>query len=398
MGIRGLMSLLLWLVYFSSTSPAWAVNVRALDFYRPTDRIYQSWGSGHTSDGSFHMIVRGSSGSLPITWIVREKTTTSSFTETDQYELSPGKDALPYRSYVDQYDQIFVSGFARDASGVKHSILRRKSQGVWTTVDDFNVAPGVDTTGYKIISRGDLVAYAGYSAAPVSRSFVRLSEDRGNTWRTVFLESYPQSDISGGYCVLLTAQNEIFVLGIGETTAGGETSYVHRSRDLGATWDMVDANPDTGDFSCLETRSGVLYVAGSAKSPVDPNVGNWHVRYSVDSGLTWADADNTNRSGNTWAYIHGLGEDSLGNVYSAIPHGDDDEAKTLIRYSPGPGQPWVDYAEYSGTDGRDQAAMKGFSMWADRMYISGYEYTLGPVYHVGAFLIEVPTLAAPATR
>lgn len=118
--------------------------------------------SGFASDGrSTHWLVRK---------LVYDPNTDSlKPTLLDNFQLAPGQDARAQNVVVNpRTGTVLVGGWARDANGVAHGILRQaipwNGQILWYTLSDFQLAKGKDTYLFNLSMSATGKAYATYTA------------------------------------------------------------------------------------------------------------------------------------------------------------------------------------------------------------------------------------------
>lgn len=369
--------------------PSWAKIQHLSAFFRPEEKYFASWGIEQLSNGDIFTIERSqSTDGKESSWLVRKRDAAENeLSVLDSFSLAPSKPARPVRSYKDAQDNFYVVGWATDSNDVVNSVLRRYAKGEWQTLDVYS-NENQGATGYRIASKEQLLVYAGAVTSNGKKyGMTRLSLDGGQTWTT----SHQSTIESAGYCVAIDSDYGIYSIYNSIESGQGETTYIYKSADLGQTWKLVSQYA-SGDFSCLVASSGVVYVAGGKFIPSSgdaPEKINWSVTQSSDKGETWTELISTNDAGNEWAYVHGIGEDSKGRIYFGVPMGyTNDVQNTFIpRYDPKSGT-WTEFLRYSGTAPYDQAALKGFSLHDDYVYVSGYTFLKSERTKVGSFALR----------
>jgi hypothetical protein len=230
-------------------------------------------------------------------WLLRKAGLGASrdqWNDVDDFQLVPGKDAQAFSTAFDRAGNIFVSGSARDASGVRNWIVRKSSdQGqTWATVDQ--LATAASQGPFSILAASDGTIYAaGYQivkSGTVTKThwLVRKSADVGATWATVDDLTADQSSFNAS--TMLEYAGAIYVLGQGYGLAGESTDgrmMIRKSSDSGASWTTVLEQPSEDPSAYCQATSaaadvatGAVYLAGYCNH-------RGLVKKSTDGMLTW---------------------------------------------------------------------------------------------------------------
>jgi hypothetical protein len=133
-----------WLVRRSADGGAtWST----VDLYQPPPG-YRAGANGVASDALGKVYVVGQTtilvGRTAVDeWIVRESGDGgNTWTNVDAFSYAAGKDAQAKGAGRDAAGNIVVGGIGDDANGLAHWLVRRPVQGIWTTVDDYQLASG----------------------------------------------------------------------------------------------------------------------------------------------------------------------------------------------------------------------------------------------------------------
>jgi hypothetical protein len=161
-----------------------------------------------------------------------------------------------------------VTTYALDAAGASHWIVRRGgTNAVWTTVDDFSLAPATPAMNPGGVSVGSKIWVAGGAAAMgggSNRWIVRSAEMPGDTWTTV--ADLP-IDGEGASSVYEDGAGALTVAGT-HTVTGDPKPYravTRRSTDGGKTFQVLDELAyEAGVFMSGGTpdKEGNLYATG----------------------------------------------------------------------------------------------------------------------------------------
>jgi hypothetical protein len=194
-----------------------------------------------------------------------------------------------------------------------------------TTVDDFQLASGFESTGKAaaVDSHGNVYTVGtGRASATDGRWVVRKSTDGGNTFATVMTYRYSASG-NEAMAVAVDTRDNVYVAGRGVDSKGFYRWIVCKSSDGGATWRVVDDHTlgrDTWPSGICASASGAIYVVGQGSQWVKGgNDTYWLVRRSTDAGATWTTVDKflSQPAGKNSTSAYAVAEDVNGNLYVA---------------------------------------------------------------------------------
>jgi hypothetical protein len=84
-----------------------------------------AWGIARDSAGNYVAVGRGYDSQGTAHWIVRRSNAQGGWQTVDDYQLAPGSDAVAQGVVTDAAGNLLVNGWAWDASGIEHWIVRR---------------------------------------------------------------------------------------------------------------------------------------------------------------------------------------------------------------------------------------------------------------------------------
>jgi hypothetical protein len=123
---------------------------------------YSAYPFGICSDGQGNIYVAGrttvlvGSGRTATTiaqWLVRKSADGgNAWATVDAFSYAPGKSSVAFGAGTDSAGNSVVAGTATDGLGSNHWLVRRAVQGVWQTIDDYQLAPGETAGGNDIVA------------------------------------------------------------------------------------------------------------------------------------------------------------------------------------------------------------------------------------------------------
>ena len=300
----------------------------------------------------------------------------------DDFQYAPGYDAGNAGLAFAPNGTLFACGDGTDTSGVDHALVMASADGgnTWSApLDDF-VYPGSTQTFYNAGIAADAagnlyVAGTAYdSASWTNHWIVRRSTDGGASWSTVDAFT-PGGFTTEADAITVDAADNVYVVGVADYNTGN--SYWTVRKGVGGTaFATVDSIPKGGGFTgsaitalavFVHPTAGV-FVAGQLGVVVNKSGGTapeWAVRRSVNGGATWTTIDTfafTNK-GIYPAEAHGIGTDSLGNLYvvgkASAPTKGAGYSHWVVRKSADGGNSWttVDNYQPSSTGGYSAQAI-----------------------------------------
>jgi hypothetical protein len=259
-------------------------------------------------------------------WIVRKSTDSgATWTTVSDYNLAAGKTSSAAALSVDSSGNTYAAGSANDTSNVIHWIVRKStdSGATWATVSDYNLvaAFSAGATALSVDSSGNIYA-AGYAidASGICHWIVRKSTDSGATWTTVSDFNLIAGQDAHANALTVDSSGNIYAAGNAIGASGVPHWIVRKSTDSGATWTTIsDYNLVAGRGASATALSvdsvGNIYAAGYAADA--SYVTHWIVRKSTDSGATWTTVSDYNLAAGVSATASALSIDSIGNIYAA---------------------------------------------------------------------------------
>jgi len=253
---------------------------------------------------------------------------------------------------------VYVAGTAYDsASWTNHWIVRRSTDGGanWSTVDAFT--PGGFTTEADAITvdAAGNVYVVGVADYKTGNSYWTVRKGvSGTAFSTV--DSIPKGGGAIGSAIAALAvfvhpTAGVFVagqLGVVVNKFGGTAPEwaVRRSVNGGATWTTVDTFAFTNKSIYPADAHGIgadslgnLYVVGTASAPTKPGgagYSHWLVRKSADGGNSWATVDNYQPSSTGGYSAQAIVADSHGNLCVAgYGSASNVPVHWIVRQSPG---------------------------------------------------------------
>jgi hypothetical protein len=114
-----------WLVRRSTNGGNPNSWVDADTFVYATGQESSAWGITRDSVGNYIAVGRGYDSQGTAHWIVRRSNSQGGWLTVDDYQLAPGRDAEAQGVVTDHVGNLLVNGWAWDASGIEHWIVRR---------------------------------------------------------------------------------------------------------------------------------------------------------------------------------------------------------------------------------------------------------------------------------
>jgi hypothetical protein len=377
-------TLLLWSV---STFAGW-VEVAS---YQTADKSFESWNGFVAPTGeSIINLYNISGGSAQ--WMTLETIPNQPSVITDTFLYAEGQNSIPEEVLISNSGIRIVVGRARDTASVSHSIIRKKTEAGWKTVDDFQVASGKDTAGRSIVEVSEtsfLIAADGVDPLDNRLIYFRLSDDQGETWST--LSTLKVKDNLYHVVRTLSRRSDglLAVMGVTSSVPTGFDSYpfVAISKDNGLNWLVVDeVTPSVGKFNPQNAsfgESGRFFVSGIAENKYA------FVRASNFELSSWSTMDLFWQENTSRIVGHGVAEVN-GEIYHTGANINLDGSQSIfLRRSIDSGSTWESLPSYKGTEGLLAGSMSTLTDSNGNFYITGYDlYQAGDVKRSKAILLR----------
>ncbi|MGZ3697146.1 MAG: sialidase family protein [Bdellovibrionota bacterium] len=330
--------------------------------------ILYAAGYGMDSSGQKHWIVRKSLD-YGTTW-----------SGVDEYQLFAGTDKPSEASAIaaDSSGRVYVTGYALDATSVKHWITRSSMDGgaSWST-DDYAYASGYDSYGAAIaIHPSGAIIESGAGAwlnnsAPSNTTksvgLVRRSLDHGATWSVTLISgivyshpnepniAFPDLTIDPTGNVAVPMYMDTFTI----TVTTWDNGCAYFSPDQGASWakgiTINDHHLASSTNPTLETSitslGGLLYI--TATEWITGSV-HGYVYVSSNQGGIWNPLDDYTFNGTSY-YPNQIRSSPAGQLW-VTGYGDDGTSFTAItRASSDDGKTWSNFENYQFVAGKNSA-------------------------------------------
>lgn len=134
------------------------------------------------------------------TWLVRKSNDGGgSWTNIDTYQMVSSKTSVANMIFVNSSNEIFITGYALDASNNSHSIVRKSTDnGIsWNTIYNYQLTPTKDSSGIGFAIDSSNYFYTLSNAKDTSGTnhiITQKSTDSGSTWVTI--DNYSSIDTS----------------------------------------------------------------------------------------------------------------------------------------------------------------------------------------------------------
>lgn len=191
-----------------------------------TAKISIAYGIGVVGSGSaagVYVVGAAVDSSNVNRWIVRKSTDGgATWSTVDNYNFVSGKDSYARTIAVDSNANIYVSGYASDASFNTKWIVKKSTDGgaTWTVVDTFSEASNLSAGAYSLmIDSNDKIYVAGYASESnyKQRLTVRVSANGGSTWSTV--DRFNSNSVASyGYAIAPCFSNKVCIAGQGSSS------------------------------------------------------------------------------------------------------------------------------------------------------------------------------------
>mgnify|MGYP000234333758 CR=1 FL=1 len=226
-------------------------------------------------------------------WIVR-KYTNGVWSTSDDFNLSATVADMAYTATY-YNGNIYVGGFGTDVTGFQHAILRKLVNGVWSTVDDYEYVAGKAIGAIQTLAFSGNVLYAGgwaWDAANTDHCIIRKYEN--GAWTLVL--DYQHT--AGRTCYV----NQLY------TDANGYLYASLAAMDNAASHWVVKKSVNAGNsFSTLDDVAGYAYGVFENYFLGYNAAGNWIVKKGTTDVDTPASPISLARR---------MMKDSTGNYYS----------------------------------------------------------------------------------
>lgn len=352
---------------------------------------FDAKGIALTVDGSGNIYVAGYAldASFLSHWIVRKSTNAgSTWATVDNYNLDAVSDAQAASLTVDGAGNIYSGGRAMDNTGVTHWIIRKSTDAgtTWTVVDDYNADVWYDSQNNALTADtlGNIYAAGSANGSGPVYGIVRKSSDSGATWGTVDNYSLFKGKLASAEDLSVDGSGNIFSVGYASDSSNILHWIVRKSTDSGATWATVDdfnfsASQSSGADAITIDGSGNIYVIGNAKDA--SSFIHWIVRKSIDGGATWSTVDDYALSVNKEAKGADLAIDSSGNIYATGNALDSSNlSHRIVRKSTDGGATWSTIDNFKLDIKNDY----GTALTIDstgKIYSAGYSYDASSTGH-----------------
>ncbi len=336
----------------------------------------------------------------------------------DDYVLtSPSSSAIGASFATDPQGAIYVAGYAKDASGKKHGIIRKSSTGLsgsWTTLTDYQPIAATNYTQNALWLVGDTLFTSGSSQQGpnhlLTRSWTYTSTDTstvvsdvtpifvdngvlGITAAGTFYEAWvaaafspisyhssstgasgswgstqttPVGSFTGGQNingVFGDASGNAFLLGMG--TDGSAVAHFVTFKVSGGSATLVDdpsgANGGIAVGGWYDSRSGAVYTSGNTCSTSTTNC-NWIIRKSTSAGAsgTWTTVDDFQYASGQSSSAHNFSSTNWSDIAGGIwvaGYGNDSSGNShwIVRYSAN-GSSWSTHLDYQLASGSSSVA------------------------------------------
>ena len=261
----------------------------------------------------------------PLIAVAPLKSTAQTWQTVDDFQVAPGLNAAAGDIGTDPSGSILYSvGGATDVDGVRAGVVRVSTDSgqSWTTVDALKVAgwPTVQYRGFGSAASGALFTAGELydSVGGFKNWIVRRSLDGGLNWTTqdVFVDG-PQGWPTAAD-IKVAPSGAIFASGQTAANDGASGWYwlVRRSLDGGNSWVTVDKvlGGSEARMTGFHPNGSVFVVGGLADSRTGLH---WTVRRSTNGGATWTTVDSYQAAAGIAARAESVAVDASGTIYVA---------------------------------------------------------------------------------
>ncbi|OFZ43280.1 MAG: hypothetical protein A2485_00015 [Bdellovibrionales bacterium RIFOXYC12_FULL_39_17] len=280
-------------------------------------------GTALTLDGNGYLYTSGyvRDASNYLHWIVR-KWDGSSWSTIDDYQLSANKAAFSYALISDNGNNVYAGGYAQDASGAPHWIVKKWNGSSWTTVDDYLGEPGSSAAYVSALTTDNAGSfYAGGYVVEASGAEHWIVRTGDSSWNTSDNFSMTASISAGVNALAQDGASNIYATGWADD-GSGVYDYGHWivRRWNGSSWSTIDdfrlsINEDIWASANAVTvdGSGSIYVTGYATD--DSYYEHWIVRKW--DGSSWSTIDDYQLEPTKKSVGHSIVADGSGIVYAS---------------------------------------------------------------------------------
>jgi hypothetical protein len=292
---------------------------------------------GVTGAGKYYAVGSGTSGANAH-WIARKSADGVTWSASDDFELSAGADAAALAFGFDGSDSAYAAGYGSDG-GDEHWLVRKSADegASWSGVDDYQrvADQSARATAFAKDGAGNLfVGGFAQDASGFPRWIVRKSVNDGSSWSTISDFTYAASQPSRVAGAAVDASGNVYVVGAGTDGSGITHWVVRKSGDSGATWSTVDdynysSGKDAAATSVTVDASANVYVSGYGKTAA--GVKSWIVRKSADGGVTWVQIEGYHFAASQDATSNAIVVDSSGDLFCGGTGSDGGDYSWLMR-------------------------------------------------------------------
>jgi hypothetical protein len=265
------------------------------------------------------------------------------WTTVDQFQLAPGVDTAGGGIAADAAGNVYVFAEASGADGVRHAIIREKRSGGdhWETVLDYASSSDTVFSGFAVSSSGAVYVCGNQAQAGGPRGFVL--ERRAGQADFAVVDRFEDALNSMYSEVAVDAAGNVFVCGTATIEDSPGSSWGHwlvRERPAGGdafqTVDLFqDYYPGASAVAAVDggPAAGVYVVGNGVQNDLPQGGRDWLVRRSTDGGQTWSDVD-TFKPSTGFGFVVDVAGDVAGNVYVAGQSSDSTRQHWIVRRSP----------------------------------------------------------------
>lgn len=351
----------------STTASGWTItdDYQSPGAFTVANALAVDRSSNPATAGTVYAVGYGKDAAGHYEGFVREKLPGSSTWRTVQdYVYTAGRDTQFNSATVAPNGTLYVSGQAKDSSGLAHWIVLSSTGGPLKLVDNFVPTSGHNSysTGIASDASGNVFAagYGGYSPNGGRNTstfwFTRELKAGSNTFTTVDAYQKASNIDCEAQCLAIAgsgASETVYV--VGGTYSGLMRWIVRKGANAGSSWSTADDFSYDGihgstAYAVAVDNSGNVFVGGHCSAYNSGSTStsiHWVVREAPAGGTSWATVDDWQFAPGQTADIWGIGLDALGNVNvvgTALQNSTTDWA--IIRNNAGPNGSWQMAEQY----------------------------------------------------
>lgn len=224
--------------------------------------------------GNIYVAGLGLDATYAMHWIIRKSINGGSTWNTiSNFNLVAGKASNALALVADGSSNIYAAGYGVDSSNVQHWLVRKSTDGgtTWSTVDDYNLSAANQATPYALTIDGSGNIYTvGYAAdaSGISHWIVRKSTNAGVSWNTVSDYNRNVSKNSNAYSITSDSANNLYTSGTAIDASNVSHWIVRKSSDGGTAWTTIDDKASVNSStivanSIIPCLSNQICVAGT---------------------------------------------------------------------------------------------------------------------------------------